>query len=48
MKNNETSEVIELMEYYKITPDVLKEHILELQFNPTKADLMQNIGNNKI
>ena len=30
MKNNEIKDVIDLMENYKITPDILREHILDL------------------
>lgn len=46
MKNHDALEVIQLMENYHISPDILREHILSLQFNPKKEDLMSGLGIN--
>ena len=32
------------MDEYDITPDLLREHILELAYNPKKEDLFKSIG----
>jgi len=45
LKENNVEEVIAFMEEYDISPDLLKEHLIELQFNPSKQDLMKDVGN---
>lgn len=34
------------MENYNLTPEIIKEHLLDLQFNPKKLDLMAKISAN--
>jgi hypothetical protein len=32
------------MEQYNLNPDVFKEHLIELMFNPSKLDFLAKIG----
>jgi hypothetical protein len=32
------------MEEYRLTPELIKEHLLDVQFNPRKLDLMAAIS----
>lgn len=36
-------DTLHVMEYYRITPELLKENLLDVQFNPKKLDLLSEI-----
>jgi hypothetical protein len=44
LEEEDVDSVIEFMEGYRLTPEILKENLVDLQFNPRKLDLMARVS----
>lgn len=44
LKSENVDNVLEIFNNYNLNPDFLKEHLVDLQFNPTKVDLFKSVG----
>lgn len=43
LKSENVDNVLEIFNNYNLNPDFLKEHLVDLQFNPTKVDLFKSV-----